>query len=185
MTEQVNLGASTSGVSPHGEAFHAVSFVDAVQKFADDNAMSSASDKGAVSEGHRNVLHLLCQLCPAAAPESPLAPRRVCDFEGLFASIDRPSTAKGVPTLFHRVSELRVGHCQRFRAATETDKPPSSALPARRRDRAACSDPSLAAATPVNAGIPWLVGSLSNKRSLSFSFDEAVRVESLCKGLLA
>ena len=79
-TKQVNLGASTSGVSPHEEAFRAVSFADVVQEFADDNAMSSASDKGAVSEGHRNVLRLLYQLCPAAAPESPPAPRRVCDF---------------------------------------------------------------------------------------------------------
>ena len=32
---------------------------------------------------------------------------------------------------------------------------------------------------------PRLVGSLSNKRSLSFSFDKAARVESLGKGLLA
>ena len=62
---------------------------------------------------------------------------------------------------------------------------PSSALPSRCCDRSCCSDPSLAAATPVSTGIPRLVGSLSNKRSLSFSFEEAARVESLYKGLLS
>ena len=62
---------------------------------------------------------------------------------------------------------------------------PSSALPSQRRDHGCCSDPSLAAVTPVNTGIPRLVDSLSNKRSLSFSFEEAARVESLCKGLLS
>ena len=38
-TEQVNLGASTSGVFLHEEAFHAVSFADMVQEFADGDAM--------------------------------------------------------------------------------------------------------------------------------------------------
>ena len=127
-TEQVNLGASTSGVSPRKKAFRAVSFVDVVQEFADDDVMSSASDKGAGSEGHRNVLHLLYQLCPAAAPESPPSPRRVCDFEGLFAFVDRSSVVEGVPTLFRRVSELQVEHRQHFLVAAETGKPPSSAL---------------------------------------------------------
>ena len=127
-----------------------VSLADAVQEFADNDAMSSASDKGAVSEGHRNVLRLLYQLCPAAVLESPPALRMVCDFEGLFASVDRPAASEGMPPLFHRVVELRADHRQRFRVAAETGKPPSSALPARRRDRAAYFDPSLAAATPVN-----------------------------------
>ena len=81
VTERVNFGASTSGVSPHEEAFRTVSFADVVQEFADDDEMSSASDKGAGFEGHRNVLRLLYQLCPATGPESPLAPRRVYDFE--------------------------------------------------------------------------------------------------------
>ena len=140
------------------------------------------SEKGAVSEGHRNFLRLLYQLCPVAAPESPPAPRRVCDFEGLFALVDRPSAAEGVPTVFHCVAELRAEHCQGFRAAAESGKLPSSALPSRHRDCGSCSDPSLAASTPVNTGIPQFVGLLSNKRSLSFSFKEAARVESLCKG---
>ena len=130
-------------------------------------------------------MRLLYQLCPTAAPESPPAPRRVCDFEGLFVSVDRPSASESVPTLFHRVAELRADHRHRFRAPAETSKPQSSALPARRCDRAACSDPLLAATTPVNTGIPRLVGLLPNKRSLFFLFDEAVRVEPLCKGLLA
>ena len=121
-----------TGISPHEEAFHAVSFADMVQDFADSDVMSSVLDKGAGSEGHLNVLLLLYQLCPAAAPESPPAPRGVCDFEGLFTSVDRPSAAEGAPTLFHRVSELRAEHRQRFRAAAESGKPPSSALPARR-----------------------------------------------------
>ena len=149
-----------------------MTFADAVHKCTEDDEMSSVSEKGAVSEGHRNVLFLLYQLCPEAAPESPPALRRVCDFEGLFASMDRPSATEGAPTLFHRVAELRVEHRQHFRAAVESGKLTSSAMPSRRRNRGSCSDPSLAATTPVNTRIPRLVGSLSNKRSLSFSFAE-------------
>ena len=37
--------------------------------------------------------------------------------------------------------------------------------------------------TPVNTGIPRLVGLLSHKSLFSFSFEETARVESLCKGL--
>ena len=162
-----------------------VTFADVVRECVEDDAMSSVSEKGAVSEGHRNVLRLLYQLCPATAPESPPVPHSLCDFEGLFALVDRPSAAEGAPTLFHHVVELRVEHRQHFRAAAETGKLPSSALPSRRRDRGCYSNPSLVAAIPVNTGIHQLVGSLSNKCSLSFSFEEAARVESLCKGLLS
>ena len=95
--------------------------------------MSAVPEKGAVKEGHCNVLRLLFQLCPAAAPESPPVPRRVCDFEGLFASVDRLSAAEGAPTLFHYVAELRAEHRQCFRAAAETGKLPSSALSSRLR----------------------------------------------------
>ena len=178
-----NLDSGSLGVSPHEEAFRAVTFADAVRECMEDDAMSSVSEKGAVPEGHRNVLRLLYQLCPAAAPESTPAPRRVCDFEGLFALVDRLSATEGAPTLFHRVAELWADHRQHFHAAAEAGKLPSSALPSRRRNRGCCSDPSLAAATPINTGISRLVGSLSNKCSLSFSFEEAARVESLCKGL--
>ena len=178
--EQENVGSASLGISPHEEAFRVVTFADVVRECVEDDAMSSVSEKGAVSEGHRNVLRLLYQLCPATAPESPPVPHRVCDFEGLFASVDRPSAAEGAPTLFHHIMELRAEHRQRFRAAAETGK-----LPSRRRGRGRCSNPSLVAATPVNTGIRKLVGSLSNKRSLSFSFEEAARVEPLCKGLLS
>ena len=116
-TEQENIGSASLGILTHEAAFRAVTFADAVRECVEDDAMSSVSEKGAVPEGHRNVLLLLYQLCPAAAPESPPAPRRVCDFEGLSASVDRPSAAEGAPTMFHRVAELRAEHYQRFRVA--------------------------------------------------------------------
>ena len=127
-----------------------VTFADSVCECAEDNAMTSVSEKGAVSEGHRNVLCLLYQLCPATAPESPLtrrrgrlwSSRRVCDFEGLFALVDRPSAARVHPPI-HRVMELRADHLQHC-AAAESGKLPSSALPSRRRNHCSCSDPSLA-----------------------------------------
>ena len=61
----------------------------------------------------------------------------------------------------------------------------ASALPSRRRDRGCCSEPSLEFSTPINPSIPRLVGALSNRRSLNFSFEEAARVESLGNGMLA
>ena len=44
-TEQVNVGSSTLGISLHEEAFRAVTFSDTVQECAEDDAMSSVSEK--------------------------------------------------------------------------------------------------------------------------------------------
>ena len=68
-------------------------------EFAEEDAASSSSEKIAVSEGHRNVLRLLYQLCPGAAPKSRPAARKVCDFEGLFALTDPSPVLEGAPTL--------------------------------------------------------------------------------------
>ena len=61
----------------------------------------------------------------------------------------------------------------------------ASALPSRRRDRGCCSDPTIESSTTMNPSVPRLVGALSNRLSLSFSFEEAARVESMCNGMLA
>ena len=182
---QAGLAGPALGASPHEVAFREVTFAESVREFAEEDAASSSSEKVAVSEGHRNVLRLLYQLCPGTAPKSPPAPRKVCDFEGLFASMDPSPILEGSPTLFHSVAELREEHQARFRAAAEAGKAVASALPSRRRDRGCCSGPALVSSATMNSAIPRLVGALSNRRSLSFSFEEAVRVESLCNGMLA
>ena len=138
-----------------------------------------------MSEGHRNVLRLLYQLCPSVAPKSQPAPRKACDFQGPYAPSDTAPVAEGEPTLFHLVAELHEEHRARFRVAAEAGKAVASALPLRRRDRGCCSDPAIESSTSMNPSIPRLVGALSNRRSLSFSFEEAARVESLCNGMLA
>ena len=109
----------------------------------------------------------------------------MCDFEGLFALTELAPVLEGAPTLFHRVAELHEEHQARFRAAAEAGKAVASALPSHRKDRGCCSDPVLASSATMNPAIPRLVGALSNRRSLSFSFEEAARVESLCNGKLA
>ena len=100
----------------------------------------------------------------------------MCDFEGLFSSTDPAPVLEGAPTLFHRVAELREEHQARCRGAAEAGKAAASALPSRRRDRGCCSDPSLASSATMNPVITRLVGALSNRLSLSFSFEEAARV---------
>ena len=173
------------GESPHEIAFHEVSFAERVRQYAEEDEASPSAEKVAVSEEHRSVLRLLYQLCPGAAPRSQPAPRKVCDFEGLYAATDPAPVAEGAPTLFHRVAELREEHQARFRVAAEAGKAVSSALPSRRRDRGCCSNPALESSASMNPSIPRLVGALSNRRSLNFSFEEAARVESLCNGMLA
>ena len=167
------------GTSPHEVAFREVTFAESEREFAEEDAASSSSEKAAVSEGHCNVLRLLHQLCPGAAPKSPPAQRKVCDFEGLFASADPTPALEGAPTLFHLVAKLREEHQARFRAAAEAGKAVASALPSRRRDRGWCSDPSVASSASMNPAISRLVGALYNRRSLSFSFEEAARVGSV------
>ena len=173
------------GESPHKIAFREVNFAEHVREFAEEDEASSSAEKVAVSEGHRNVLRLLYQLFPGAAPKSQPTPGKVCDFEGLFAATDPAPVAEGAPTLFHRVAELREEHQARFHAAAEVGKAVSSALPSLHRDRGCCSDPALESSAFINPSIPQLVGALSSRRSLNFSFEEAARVESLCNGLLA
>ena len=112
VTEQGNVGSASLGISPHEKAFCVVTFAETVRECVEDDAMSSVSEQGVVSEGHCNVLRLSYQLYPAAAPEHPPALHSVCNFEGLFASVGRPTAVEGAPTLFHRVAELRAEHRQ-------------------------------------------------------------------------
>ena len=95
------LPGTALGTSPHEIAFREVTFVESMRELAEEDAASSLSEKVAVSEGHGNVLRLLYQLCPGAAPKSPPAQRKVCDFEGLFASTDPAPVLEGAPTFFH------------------------------------------------------------------------------------
>ena len=98
------------GESSHEIAFREVNFAERVREFAEEDESFSSTEKVAASEGHRNVLRLLYQLCPSAAPKSHPAPRNACDFEGLYAPSDTAPVAEGSPTLFHRVAELREEH---------------------------------------------------------------------------
>ena len=118
------------GESPHEIAFREVNFAERVREFAEDDGSFSSAEKVAASEGHRNVLRLLYQLCPVAASKSQPEPRKACDFKGFYAPV-----AEGAPTLFHRVAELREEHQARFRAAAEAGKAVASTLPSRHRDR--------------------------------------------------
>ena len=93
-----------------------MNFAERVREFAEEDELFSSTEKVASSEGHRNVLRLLYQLCHGAAPKSQPAPRKACDFEGLYAPSDTALVAEGSPTLFHRVAELREEHQVRFRA---------------------------------------------------------------------
>ena len=177
---QYGLPGPALGESPHEIAFCEVNFAERVREFAEEDESLSSAEKVAASLGRSNVLRLLYQLCSSAAPRSQPAPRKACDFEGLYAPV-----AEGAPTLFHRVAELREEHQAGFRAAAEAGKAVAFALPSHRRDRGCCSDPAIEASTSMNPSIPRLVGALSNRRLLSFSFEEAARVESLCNGMLA
>ena len=143
-SSQAGLVGPSMGASPHEVAFREVTFAESVHEYEEEDAASSSSEKAAVSEGHGNVLRLLYQLCTGAAPKSPPAPRKVCDFEGLFALVDPTPALEGAPTLFHRVAELCEEHQSRFRAAAEVGKAVASALPSCRSDCGCCSDLSIA-----------------------------------------
>ena len=116
-------------------------------------------------------------------PQPP--PQKVCDFEGLFGtSVSKPES-NDVPTmLFHCVAELLVDHRRKFQANLEASKLPASGLPSRRRGPGACEEPTLRSAAPINSSLFCLVGILSSRRSISFSFDEAAKVKLLVKGQL-
>ena len=131
------------GESPHKIVFREVNFAERVREFTEEDESFSSTEKVAASEGHRNVLRLLYQLCPGAAPKSQPTPLKAFDFEGLYAPSDTAPVAEGSPTLFHQVAELREEHQARFRATAEAGKAVASALPSRRRDRGCCFDPTI------------------------------------------
>ena len=87
-----------------------MNFAERVREFAEEDESLSSTEKVAASEGRRNVLRLLNQLCSSAAQKSQPGPRKACDFEGLYAPSDTAQVAEGSPTLFHRVAELREEH---------------------------------------------------------------------------
>ena len=120
--------------SPHEIAFREVNFAERVHEFAEEDESFSSAEKVAASEGRRIVLRLLYQLCPGAAPKSQPAPRKACNFEGLYAPSDTAPVAEGAPTLFHWVAELRKEHQTRFRVTAEVGKAVASALPSHSRD---------------------------------------------------
>ena len=127
-----------------------MTFEDPVSDVLEDDA-TPESEKVAASEAHSSVLRLFYQLCPQAAPFTPLASRKVCDFEGLFPSGNKPSTAEGAPSFFHGVAELLLDQKERFCLAVEVGKPASSALPLAKRMRAFCSNP-VTASSAVGVG---------------------------------
>ena len=65
------------------------------------------------SEGLCSILHLLFQLCPSAGSALP-PPPQVCDFEGLFVSVSKPSEGEVPMNLLHRVAELLSEACLQF-----------------------------------------------------------------------
>ena len=72
----------------------------------------------------------------------------------------------------------------RCQSIAESGRLPSAALPAHKRSAASSTEERLCNAAPFNSNLLRLVGSLSAKRSLNLSFDEAAKVESLFKGIL-
>ena len=104
---QGGLPGPALGESPHEIAFREVNFAEPVREFVEEDESLSSAEKVAASEGRHNVLRLLYQLCPGATPKSQPAPRKACDFEGLYVASDTAQVAEGSLTLFHRVAVVR------------------------------------------------------------------------------
>ena len=203
----VNEGASSSSAAPAGRSAlvepsprsfpadpavcsapveptaRSVSFAELVFHSVDDDAASVSSEKP-LQEGLRSILWLLYQLCPSAASESlTSSDQKTCEFESLFATEVKLRSDELPPVLFHRVAELWSQAQLHYQSIAESGRLPSTALPARKRLAASCAEERLHNAAPFNTNRPRLVGSLSDRRSLNLSFDEAAKVESLLKGI--
>ena len=112
------------------------------------------------------------------AVKAPPQPQRTCNFERVFGAVQKPTGAAEVPTnLFHQVAELVSESHMRFQAALESGKLPLFCLPPRRRGPGAVVDLTLCSVAPFDNDLFRLVGSLSAKRSINLSFDEAMKVE--------
>ena len=86
--------------------------------------------------------------------------------------------------VFHRLVELWTQAQARSQAVAESGRLLSAALPWRKCSVAFCAEERLRGPAPFNPDLPRMVGNLSSKRSINFSFDEAAKVESLLKGIM-
>ena len=66
----------------------------------------------------------------------------------------------------------------------EAGKFPSAALPSRKCSVTSCAEECRRGPSPFNPDLPRMVGNLSSRRSIHFSFDEAAKVESLLEGIM-
>ena len=176
----VNVGASSSARSCDVPPARMVSFSESVDHAEDDNV----SEKPPPQEGLATFLRLLYQLCPPAASVALVRPQRSCDFEGLYVPESSSRVEASAPVLFHRIVELwsQLQPCSQ--SVAEVGKPPSAALPSRKRLVASCAEERLRGPVPFNPDLPRMVGILSSRRSMNFSFDEAAKVESLLQGIM-
>ena len=185
--ESVNVCASSSSTEPtsrpSAEPVHHVSLVK-VPSLDDDDHQSVVSEKAPPCEGMHSVLRVLFYLCPSAAAEASPQPQRACEIEGLFGAAPKPVAGEVPASLFHRVAKLSSEARMQFQTALDTGKLPASGFPPRGKGPGSCSEPTLRTAAPFNSELFHMVGSLSTKRSVCFSFDEAAKVENLAKGIL-
>ena len=88
------------------------------------------------------------------------------------------------PVLYHRIVELWTQAQAHSQSVAEAGKLPSAALPSRKRSVASCTEERLRGPAPFNHDLPRMLGNMSSRHSINFSFDEAAKVKSLLKGIM-
>ena len=151
--DSVNVGASLLHMAPPYVPSHSVLFAEVVVAPVGDDRCSVVSEKASPSEGLCAVMWFLFQLCPSFASVAPPALQKVCDFEGLFVSVAKPSVGEISTTLFYRVAELFSQACLHFQTALEAGKLPAVGLISRRKGPGACSELAMQVVAPFNSSL--------------------------------
>ena len=189
-------GSSSTALRSHGSTSvgegtslgtsKSVSFGDSLETGGDDDdhddqgpPSASSSDKRFteilkwVFEYHREELSI-------PEPKTP----KMCGLEKYFKVSSSDSKTDLNLNLYHRVSEVLDDVRSRFKTALENSKPILGALGYRKKKYESLDFPSLGSPPTVNSNLTRIMPAVSTKRSISLSYDEASRMESLSRNQL-
>ena len=136
---------------------------------------------GTTEPGFRPVAKVIYDLHPHSVPSTSKGVSRECDFERIYAVSAKDQKEYPKFNLYPKVGEILEQVRQKFSASVAQGKVTTGPMPGRKRKYEAPDTPSLGSAPNFNPNLARLMDNVSPRRSLSFSFEDCGRVESLVR----
>lgn len=147
------------------------------QSVSNEDDASSIGDSGSDSPLNE-VFKLIWAFHPESIPE-PSNPPKGCALEKIYSSKVKEGKSEHRVNLYDRISEVIQDVRNRFQSSLSEGKVSLCPLPHKKKLYLAPDSPDLAGSPEPNVALGRLSAPVSQKRSLSISYDECSRLESL------